>query len=686
MMAGRKRPSSASTSAVTVSKHRVGYNASWTTDYPWHLPVYDVDGSEGEGTVIGVLCSLCKQHNTKQRNNAGTWTEKPCALLRRDMLQRHKESKMHQEAEMIEAARLESQRDGGIRQAFSARVIVQRKALIGALKLMYWLAKEEVAHTTKFNSLKDLVILLDCDYLRELCLGKNAQYTSEQIISEFLQCLGLVIEEKIILEMQSSDFFALMTGESTDIAVLKQLVLVGRYLTDSGVATTFLHIGDLANGTADTIERAMLQYISDKTLQVTKLCAFGSDGASVMTGRLTGVATRLKSHNPKMISVHCVNHRLALAASQASESIPYLKQFKSILQTLFYFYQNSAVRMASLHAIQEVLNDPVIKCKQAKDVRWLSHDNAIKAVIRTLPSLLVSLSREASENGEPTAHGLYKFMKSYKFIACAYLLSDILPHLSHLSRIFQKENVDLSLIQPYLKSTIDAISKYKHTDGPNLGKVDYVLANFVIAPTSAEKQAFKSRIQVIYVQAIIDKLNDRFPHVELIHAFSLFDPHALPSDEEDLTSYGEDKLDVLLSTFGDGPNPTVDCDECMSEWECLRSLIHNQYSSMTMRQMLRLLCTDKTLRDMFPQLTKLCTIAALIPVSTAECERAFSAMNRIKTDLRNRLKTPTLDCLMRISIEGPSVSDFNFERAADLWGGMRNRRLSIGSSSSSSSS
>ena len=41
---------------------------------------------------------------------------------------------------------------------------------------------------------------------------------SEQIISELLQCLGLVIEEKIILEMQSSDFFALMTDESTDIA------------------------------------------------------------------------------------------------------------------------------------------------------------------------------------------------------------------------------------------------------------------------------------------------------------------------------------------------------------------------------------------------------------------------------------------------------------------------------------
>jgi hypothetical protein len=105
--------------------------------------------------------------------------------------------------------------------------------------------------------------------------------------------------------------------------------------------------------------------------------------------------------------------------------------------------------MAGLHAIQEVLDQPTLKCKEAKDVRWLSHDMAIKAVIRTYPSILVSLDREASERGEPTAHGLLKFMKNYRFLACAYLLSDILPHLSRLSRVFQ-QNIDFSLIQPCL--------------------------------------------------------------------------------------------------------------------------------------------------------------------------------------------------------------------------------------------
>ena len=76
--------------------------------------------------------------------------------------------------------------------------MIQRKALIGALKLMYWLAKQEVAHTTMFTSLKDLAIQLGCDYLNELSLGRNAHYTSEQIISELLSCLSLLIEQQIL--------------------------------------------------------------------------------------------------------------------------------------------------------------------------------------------------------------------------------------------------------------------------------------------------------------------------------------------------------------------------------------------------------------------------------------------------------------------------------------------------------
>ena len=49
--------------------------------------------------------------------------------------------------------------------------------------------------------------------------------------------------------------------------------------------TSFVHMCDIANGKAETIEGALMAYIQNFDLDVNKLRAFGSDGSSVMVVR-----------------------------------------------------------------------------------------------------------------------------------------------------------------------------------------------------------------------------------------------------------------------------------------------------------------------------------------------------------------------------------------------------------------
>ena len=56
-------------------------------------------------------------------------------------------------------------------------------------------------------------------------------------------------------------------------------------------------------------------------------------------------------------------------------------------------------------------------------------------------------------------------------------------------------------------------------------------------------------------------------------------------------TYGLYKLEVLIKTFDEGPDSEIDIGESISEWEGLRS---SRYSSFTLWQMLKLLCTDQT--------------------------------------------------------------------------------------------
>ena len=132
-----------------------------------------------------------------------------------------------------------------------------------------------------------------------------------------------------------------------------------------------------------------------------------------MLGVHGGMSTLLKQHVPFLVSNHCIAHRLALACGQAAKEIAYLKRVKDLLDQLYHYYENSPVHMAGLKAIQEVLNDPQLKLTQAKDVRWLSHENLMSQLAlwsmeqpasNFLPNWRVDYFRATSERFSDTIY------------------------------------------------------------------------------------------------------------------------------------------------------------------------------------------------------------------------------------------------------------------------------------------
>ena len=87
---------------------------------------------------------------------------------------------------------------------------MQSKAVIGAMKIIYWLAKEEAAHTTKYESLLDLTVDLLCNYQEELNVAGSATYRSMQIVGEFLQSISRLIEEDALQQLASSTYSVLL--------------------------------------------------------------------------------------------------------------------------------------------------------------------------------------------------------------------------------------------------------------------------------------------------------------------------------------------------------------------------------------------------------------------------------------------------------------------------------------------
>ena len=674
-----EQPESEESSArkrLKTSKHVVGYSVCWKDEFPWLEPLYS------EGVVTGMLCSLCKRYSTKNKRNKTTvWSETPCMSLHKDSVRRHSKSEQHKGAIELEKYRQTAEKDGGIPQALHTEVSLQKKAIKGAMQCLYWLVHSEIPHTTKYSSLIDAVKLMGCDYFKHLHQGENAKYKSKRIIQEFLEVLAKQIEEKQLQELSCSTFFSLMINESTDVAVVNEMVVYARYLTATkNVKTGFMKIIELLNGTAETIETALLKYLENKSLPLAKFVGFGTDGEKVMTGRVNGVAARLKRHQPILTSIHCVCHRLALAAAQAGKDVPFInKKFKPTLSQLFYFYQNSPVRMSGLKAIEELLEMPALKLKKAADTRWLSHESACRTLVKVLPAVLVSLAREAEERGDALAYGLDKIVRQYNFIATLYMMCDVLPAINRLSCILQSTSVNFSQLHMLVSTTIHTLEMLRANPGFQLNKLDSdlqdSLAQSNISAAQESKQNFHQKIYIPFLNALISHIQERLPDTGVFAAFAILDPTRLPPTlEEALTQkYGDAEVDILQKQYGKGE--FVDEVTFKHEWNELRCYLSMHCRSLLMLDVLQLLAKSELLCISYPNFAKLAEVCLTLPIHTADCERAFSTMRRVKSRLRSELTNNTLNHCMRISIEGPPLEEFNFDKAVEMWSQLKQRLI-----------
>ena len=147
----------------------------------------------------------------------------------------------------------------------------------------------------------------------------------------------------------------------------------------------------------------------------------------------------------------------------------------------------------------------------------------------------------------------------------------------------------------------------------------------------------------------------------------------------DIAAHGNEQLEKLIEFYGkekDGENvvhePIIDGEKTRQEWSYLKELLVRQhYPTDSMTKLWELLGTHH--KEEIPNLLQLASIALILPTSTAECKRGFSAQNRIKTALRNRLTTSRLNVLMTIDIEGPTLRKFDFNMAYKEWSNEKRR-------------
>lgn len=140
-----------------------------------------------------------------------------------------------------------------------------------------------------------------CESIKELSSAKNATYRSRTIAEEMQQAIADTIHSEIIDDMKKANFIAVMTDESTDISVTGKLIVYVRFVDEEfNVRSHFLGNFNVSEKDAATITDCITKALSERGVSPDKILCLWSDGASVMTGKKSGVAAIPCQH-----TLHC---------------------------------------------------------------------------------------------------------------------------------------------------------------------------------------------------------------------------------------------------------------------------------------------------------------------------------------------------------------------------------------------
>ena len=172
-----------------------------------------------------------------------------------------------------------------------------------------------------------------------------------------------------------------------------------------------------------------------------------------------------------------------------------------------------------------------------------------------------------------------------------------------------------------------------------------------------------------FLDKLIDNLETRFPGNEL-HILECFDKVFNPKryPDNNLLAYGRDQLNTLCDHYSN----LVTVESCKGQFlQFKHFVVSHKQDYGDFEKFTKLILTDYA--DVYPDLVLLASIALVIPVSSAPCERGFSQQNILKSKLRNRLNPDRLNRLLMIRLNGPD-EDLDFISAARAFGSMKDRQ------------
>ncbi len=320
-------------------------------------------GSTGVFKVQGVQVSTEWSTFQIQGSNNENRDIVLCSL--RNKIKRHFCSKAHALAENIETLKKKMCWEKNV-DAVNMSLL---KETYYVFRTAYYLAKNNRPFT-------DHETLIELQQLNGVKMGHvlHSRFSATNIVESIAKEMLCSIVNNIV--SSSSKLAVLIDEASTLSRKTTMIVNIKACVLGEPPEFVFLDLVELQDQTSEGIIDALMSCLTKAGFTEEWLkqnwVSFVSDGASVMVGKHSGVSTKLKKRFPKLLTWHCMNHRLELAVSDAVDKVTAINHFKIFVEKLHNIYSRSNKNQRELLQSAAEVGSQVLKIGRVLDVRWVA--------------------------------------------------------------------------------------------------------------------------------------------------------------------------------------------------------------------------------------------------------------------------------------------------------------------------
>jgi hypothetical protein len=645
-----------------------------------------------------MYCRTCVEYDKGTRSNA---FRDGCSSFRIEIIKSHETSDQHKNAVISEAVSNLPPRARPMERILINMEESDKAQMIILFKTVYHLCRLGRPFTDfekEINFLKSIDVKVSETYANDKQCRAFMDYIAEDIKSN-------------MKKLYDKQFFAILSDGSTDKSNTQQEIIYIRFIQEGLPVTRFLTMKSVTKANAENLTKALTDTMTgtmDQPQWKETLVACCFDGANVMMGDISGVGVRLQRDLPHLTVIHCCAHRLELSIKDVLKRCDNMNAMETLLYSIYKHYKYSALNWGELQNVGAALNIKVRKPVNNKGTRWLAHHSrAVEVFMINYSSMITHMTHVTAtvtgDRYERTAQLLGELqMPSVPMFL--NFLSLYLPIVSRLSESFQSPELTIGEVQNRLTAVYTNIVNYKNNP-EKLKKVivkDMAIEGNKIMYSGAEVQLprkgrsrqapqkeFDETVKEVLKEATTifnltqQYMGERFKDLiedEVLPHTSIFQPLNWPHNVQDLASYGEDSVKCIFQHYL-GPLTAAGKSEAKAlvQWTELKICITTYLRSHSQKVKISALWQHFILKDQvqqqFPDILALVQICLLIPTNTADCERGFSLMGRIKNDWRARLNTSTLASLKAISLHEQTQEQFLPENAIkEWWASSKNKR------------